>query len=1647
MSKIVPILCILFLMKLFGQPNQPTLSFPENNSTGQSTRPTLYWNLSSGADRYQLQVSLNSNFSTTIYDDTTITTTTRQVGPLANNRTYFWRINAINNDGASPYSDTWSFTTFAAPAAQTVSIMSSFSSPGSRPHGLAWDGQSLWMIDNLENIYQLDTLGNVLKTIPFGDYFDRDLSWDGTGLWIGGGSNGPGALKINTNGVRLDSLPINYWAFSGVEWDGKYFWFGDYNFSVIHKHEKDGTEILNWEADDIFGHATGLTYDGINLWIGASGEGFTDDIFKYSITGQLVYQFNLNDIGITAEPGSFAAIAWDGKSLWYTTDEEFTIYRLSVPYYHTPPPVPTLKSPSNGSVDQLLNPVLSWNQSLDAVSYHLQVSKNSTFSTTIFDNSKITGTSIVVGPLEDNTTYYWHVSATNSGGTSNYSTNWNFTTINLPPASPQNLTATPGDRQVSLNWSANSESDFSHYTIYRNTTGDSTTVILIDSVYSPNTSYTDINLVNALTYYYWFRAVDVLGSTSELSSGVSAVPLDVTPPAQPQNLTAIAGDEQVMLSWDRNTEADFLRYRIYGSTVPNPATKIDSTTGGVTDTTKIISGLTNGSIYYFRVTAVDSAENESEFSNEDSEIPVAPSITVTSPNGGENWQVGSTHDILWMSNGTSGTVRIEYSSNNGSNWTEVIASTTDDGIHPWAVPNIPSGDFLLRVSDTDDSPSDISDGVFAVSDDPPDSPQNLSILPGNGLVYLHWNPNSESDFLRYRIYGDTLSTPIIQIDSTTSGNVNDTTAVITGLINGKRYYFRVTAVDNAGLESDFSLRVIAIPQPTLPPLAPQNLTTMPGDKQVTLRWNKNLETDFMRYRIYGGTVTNPITRIDSTTGGITDTIKIISGLTNGTIYYFRVTAVDSAGNESEFSNEVSAIPFAPYITVTSPNGGENWQVGSSHDINWNSSGSSGNVAIAYSTTGGSNWADIVTSTTDNGIYTWIIPETPSGNCLIRVRDTEGEPSDVSDSFFIISGGVPAVPQKLSSKAGYQQITLFWKANTEHDIHKYNIYRDISSPVNTLIDSVIFSSALDTFYLDSGLISGLTYFYRITAVNNDGYESDFSEEVSATPTQDIFPPTILHDPINSYPIGQNITVAASASDDISGINQFYLYYRKAGDKNSLDSTGFQNNQAQIPGNINTQQGVEYALFAKDNENNKNRMPENGFFSIQIEFDQTGVSQSTENPQHSGIKISDYRIFSIPFELDNRTPASVFESADNFGPYDPSRWRFFTINNEGMIEFNQIKNQSVINPGRGFLLITSIAGKKIRVRNGYSPNVAEFSRIPLIQGWNLVGNPFDFDIPLNNLQLSSSANLNAWELTANLWTNSPTYLNRWSGLAIHIENQADTLLIRPVSGIAKTVAFIDRFSEEYWGMRLKVDTETGKDLCNYIGITADKDGELWSEPPQIENCISLSIYPSQSSHLQTGNQRTCKQLSVSLQPAGEQGNFWDLVLNGGENGKTVVLYLEKYGEITQNYDQYLLDLEWQLAYNLSTVNEPLNIKMGSSGERNFRLLVGTKEYIKNNSQGIAIYPQAYELRQNFPNPFNSNTTIIFAIPEEAKVSLDVFNILGQKIRTLINKEQRNEGYHVIEWDSKNNRGISVASGMYIFRFLANRHVKLKKAVLIK
>lgn len=93
-----------------------------------------------------------------------------------------------------------------------------------------------------------------------------------------------------------------------------------------------------------------------------------------------------------------------------------------------------------------------------------------------------------------------------------------------------------------------------------------------------------------------------------------------------------------------------------------------------------------------------------------------------------------------------------------------------------------------------------------------------------------------------------------------------------------------------------------------------------------------------------------------------------------------------------------------------------------------------------------------------------------------------------------------------------------------------------------------------------------------------------------------------------------------------------------------------------------------------------------------------------------------------------------------------------------------------------------------------------------------------------------------------------------------------------------------------------------------------------------------------------------------------------------------------------------------------------------------------------------PKIFKIHQNFPNPFNPSTTIRYDLPKAVKVSLKIYNVLGQEIKTLVNHKQT-AGFKSVDWDGRSNAGHPVSSGVYVYRIEAGSFVKSKKMILLR
>ncbi len=278
----------------------PTLVSPLNGAVNQTANPTLIWNAVPGAATYRLQVSLSPAFVGNVFDDSTLTGTSKQITGLVFGASYYWRVNAKITGQTGSYSTAWNFTVVMPP------LPPDLVSPAAAAQNQSTSPTLTWNPSAGAATYRLQVSASPLFV---GNVFD-DSTLTGT------------------------SRPI-----------------------------------------------TGLTIGTTYYWrVNAK-----------------------NSAGTSA----------------YSTRSFKTLATALV--------APTLVSPADSTVNASSNPTLSWNASIGAATYRLQISTSQLFTTTVLDDSILTGLSRQVSGLILGTTYFWRVNAKNTGGTSPYSAIWRFT--------------------------------------------------------------------------------------------------------------------------------------------------------------------------------------------------------------------------------------------------------------------------------------------------------------------------------------------------------------------------------------------------------------------------------------------------------------------------------------------------------------------------------------------------------------------------------------------------------------------------------------------------------------------------------------------------------------------------------------------------------------------------------------------------------------------------------------------------------------------------------------------------------------------------------------------------------------------------------------------------------------------------------------------------------------------------------------------------------------------------------------------------------------------------------------------------------------------------------------------------------------------
>jgi titin len=564
----------------------------------------------------------------------------------------------------------------------------------------------------------------------------------------------------------------------------------------------------------------------------------------------------------------------------------------------------------------------------------------------------------------------------------------------------------------------------------------------------------------------------------------------------------------VDLGWDANPVTDLVTgYNIYRGQSSGGESYLASV--GLLDTSYTDSAVQNGVTYYYYVTAVN-LNGESGPSNEVSATPGGsppppPPPTVPGPPNNLNAAAGNGVVYLtWQAPDSDGGSPIKYY--------HIYRGTSPDQLSRYATvgnqlsysdSGVTNGQtYWYQVS----AENDVGEGAWSnqasatpqAPPSPPGPPLDLIATAGDGNVRLDWSaPSSDggspiTNYWFYRVTASWLLSFLVDVPDVR-------TYLDTGLTNGQRYFYHVTAVNSAG-EGPASNEASAVPMSgaTIPD-PPGGLVANGGDARVSLSWHapaSNGGSPITNYKIYRGTSSGGESWLATVAG---DVLTYSDGaVTNGVTYFYYVTAVNIVG-ESGPSNEASATP-TPAATV--PDAIRNLTAEPTDGgvkLSWLPPANDGGRPISnYKVYRGTSSGDRSSVTTIGPVGSYTDLGLQNGQRYYYVVSAVNEIGEgpVSNEVNAIPATVPSAPRNLRAIAGDGVVTIQWsgpQSDGGSPVTNYRIYR---GTVSGNLAFVTMIGPLDT-YADQGRMNDQTYYYQVSAVNRAG-EGPRSSEASATP---------------------------------------------------------------------------------------------------------------------------------------------------------------------------------------------------------------------------------------------------------------------------------------------------------------------------------------------------------------------------------------------------------------------------------------------------------------------------------------------------------------------------------------------------------------------
>jgi len=409
------------------------------------------------------------------------------------------------------------------------------------------------------------------------------------------------------------------------------------------------------------------------------------------------------------------------------------------------------------------------------------------------------------GGFGDGETYYYKVAKKYRNGLESESSKPFAVSTKPRPSVPEKFTAQSGlARRVYLEWANPKESDIREFRLYRSPAedGDFKRIATVKPGWISSPSYTDGGLEDNTSYYYTLQSIDKDELTSPMSSPIKATTKPV--PSTPRGLAAAGGKARsVPLSWEKNPEKDIKKYLIFSAEKEGGAFKQLAETS---QNEFIHKGLNDLTPYFYTIRAMDRDDLVSDFSHVVS-ATTKPRPAKPRELSAESGLVKSVR-LKWAANpeGDIDHYVVSRKTGRGGSFKDVGSSKSgsylDEGLGNGA-----RHQYIVRAADVDCLESEASENTEAITKPCPAAPEGVNAEAKNDRIVLTWKANPEPDISGYEIFRNAAWDILggeSRVGQVTGLSFEDCTAQA-----GKKYAYRITAFDNAGLHSEKSKKVSA----------------------------------------------------------------------------------------------------------------------------------------------------------------------------------------------------------------------------------------------------------------------------------------------------------------------------------------------------------------------------------------------------------------------------------------------------------------------------------------------------------------------------------------------------------------------------------------------------------------------------------------------------------------------------------------------------------------------------------------------------------------------------------------------------------------------------------------------------------------------